>query len=155
LELPAKYKYTIYKFRVPRLPSEQEFLNIKATEKIEYLKSIKSRIKKEKRIYIRHHWLSFVTFWISIMLALCTILLILTSVFLKIDTKLGANNLIKISFICFGISIIALLVFQINGFAGSFLSFRRYVKEKFNYSRELKDTIDGCKDYNNFQKQIY
>ena len=153
--LPAKYIHTIYKFRVPELLPEQQFLEIKSTEKIEYLKNVKGKIKKEKLVYLRHHSLSLITFWISIILALSTILLILISLFLKLDSILGINQLITIVSICLVISIIALIVLQICGFPGSFLSFLRYKKEKYNYYCELKDLIDGCEDFYNYKKQYF
>lgn len=151
MKIPAKYSHTIYKFRVPKLPSEQQFIKIKSTEKVEYLKNVKGRIKKEKRVYKRHHWLNLITLWINIILVLSVILLILISIFLKFDFISGINQLITISFICLIISIIALFVLQIRGFFGSFLSFRRYVKEKYNYYCELKETIDDSKDFYSYK----
>ncbi len=155
LGFTTKSMYTIYKFRVPECLTEQQFLKCKSTEKKKYLKKVKGRLKKEKLVFLRHHWLSLITFWISIILLLSTILLIFISLFLKYDSILEANQFITIIFICLVISIIALIVLQIRGFPGSFLSFRRYIKEKYNSYCELKDIIDGCKDFHNYKERHF
>jgi amino acid transporter len=155
LELPAKYSHTIYKFHIPKPFSEQQFLRSKSIEKIEYLQNVKCRIKKEKRVFIRHHWLSLITFWISIILAISSIILFLISLFLKFNPTLGENHLKTIIIICLVISVLTLIVLQIRHFPTSFLSFQRYVKEKYNYYIELKDTIDSCEEYYNYKKQYF
>ncbi len=151
----TKSIYTLYKFRVPERLSEQQFLKNKSTDKIRYLKKVKGRLKKEKLVYLRHHWLSLITFRIGIILLLSTILLILISLFLKFDSILEANQFMTIIFICLVISIISLIVLQILGFPASFLSFRRYIKEKYNSYCEVKDIIDDCKDFNDYKERYF
>ena len=155
MEFTTKFIYTIYKFRVPEPLSEQQFLKNKSTEKIKYLKKVKGRLKKEKLGYLKHHWLGLITFLISIILLLSTTLLILISLFSEIDSISEENQFMTIIFICLVISIISLMVFQIRGFPASFLSFRGYIKEKYNSYSEIKDIIDDCKDFYDYRKRHF
>ena len=155
MKLPAKYRQTIYKFRTPVNLSEEQFLKIKSTEKFEYLKSVKVKIKNEKRVYLRHHRFGSITFLTSIILSLVTIALILTSAFYKFHIILGIKQLLTIIFIVLIISIITLVILQINGFSGSYLSFRRYLQEKYDHYSQVKDTIDDSKDFYTFKEKYY
>ena len=155
MKLPAKYRQTIYKFRTPVNLSEEQFLKIKSTEKFEYLKSVKVKIKNEKRVYLRHHRSGSITFWTSIILSLVTILLILTSTFYKFHIILGIKQLLTIIFIVLVLSILILVILQLNGFTGSFLSFRQYLQEKYDHYSQVKDTIDDSKDFYTFKEKYY
>ena len=155
MKLPAKYRQTIYRFRTPINLSEEQFLKIKSTEKSEYLKSVKDKIKNERRVYLRHHRFSLITFWISVNLSIVTIVLILTSAFYKFHIILGIKQLLTIIFIVLVLSIIILVILQLNGFSGSFLSFRQYLQEKYDHYSRLKDTIDDSKDFYTFKEKYY
>jgi len=153
LELPAKYNYTIYKFHIPHPLSEKQFLSRKSIEKTEYLEKIKRRIRKEKKVFFRHHGLSLTTFWISILLVIISIILLLISLVLNFDSIIETNQLKTIIYIFLGIPIIALIYLRFRRFPTSFFSFRKYIKEKYDYYYKLKDTIDSCKDYHTYKKR--
>jgi hypothetical protein len=153
MKLPANYSHTIYKFRPSKLNSGRDFLRIKSTEKIDYLDSIKRKLKKEYRIYLRHHGGKLISYLLSILTALVTIILLLIAELNKFGSILIPRLFNIILLLLLMISIIVIILLRLRGFPNSFSSFRKYLKEKFNYYRSLKDRIDNCKDFKNYKEQ--
>jgi hypothetical protein len=151
--LPANYNRILYKFREPDLNTENEFLKIKSTETIAYLKKIKMRIKRERQIYIRHHWLSLITYLISTLIVLGILSYILIAWDLKLFFNAGKSSSGYIRLFIFLISLVTSAIYHMRGFPVSLLSFINYINEKINYYRSLKKQIDNCKDFYTYKEK--
>ena len=154
MALPGNYQHIVYKFRAHQIQSENEFLQIKSSGRNDYLKRIKNRIQKEKKIYRRHHRISMMTFFTSVIVCLCVIFLYGISNILDANFLIKENPFKVILLFVTTISIIALITLQYYRFPSSYFSFKKYLNEKIKYHNSLKTRIDNCKDFNNYRDKF-
>jgi hypothetical protein len=147
------YESTIYKFHKPTLHTNQDFLRIKLLKKNEYLRNCKDEIKHDKRVFLRHHRLGLTAFIICIILIPCIILLSFLSISLKFNPVIEIKPDNTILFLELAVSVITFFILLLSGFPQSLLSFKRYLKDKYNYYCSLKNSVDDCKDYNCYREK--
>jgi len=147
------YKYTRYKFHKPTLHTNQDFLRIKLLKKNEYLRNCQDEIKHDKRVYLRHHRVSLIAYLICIILIPSIIILIFLSIILNFNPIFGIKFFNTILFLELVLSIIVYFILSLNGFPQSLSSFKRFLKDKYNYYCSLKDLVDDCKDFYDYKEK--
>ena len=152
MPLPANYNRILYKFRAPELNSEREFLRIKSEDLPTYRKKIKQKIKKERLIYIRHHWSGLISFTVSTMIVVVMLLYCISVWNLSLFSSAEQGSNAYIWLFIFLISLITSIIYYLRGFVSSLVSFIKYIKEKLKYYHRLKSRIDECEDYYSFKK---